>query len=125
MAKRSGNLKHLPDWKLYKMENNHRHCEERAPGAIYINSKIATKQSKIVVYRLLRRYLAAGLSYVLCPLLAMTLACVPALAQQTETQMLSGTGSDNTVNWEFFCTGGRNSGKWTTIPVPSNWEQQG
>jgi hypothetical protein len=48
-----------------------------------------------------------------------------ASAQQTETLMLSGTGSDNTVNWEFFCTEGRNSGKWTTIPVPSNWEQFG
>src|SRR5688572_32696263 len=98
MERRSDNLKHLPGWKLNKMENNHRHCEERAPGATYINSKIATKQSKIVTYRLLRRYLAAGLSYVLCPLLAMTLTGVPAFAQQTETQMLSGTGSDNTVN---------------------------
>lgn len=46
-------------------------------------------------------------------------------AQQTEIQYLSGTGSDKTVNWQFFCTAGRNSGKWTTIAVPSNWEQQG
>jgi beta-galactosidase/beta-glucuronidase len=46
-------------------------------------------------------------------------------AQQTEVQYLSGTGSDRTVNWQFFCTAGRNSGKWTTIPVPSNWEVQG
>src|SRR5688572_33404361 len=46
-------------------------------------------------------------------------------AQNTEIQYLSGTGSDKTVNWQFFCTAGRNSGKWTTIPVPSNWEQQG
>lgn len=45
--------------------------------------------------------------------------------QTTEVQMLSGTGSDKTVDWEFFCTEGRNSGKWTTIPVPSNWEQFG
>ncbi len=27
--------------------------------------------------------------------------------------------------WEFFCTGSRNSGFWTTIPVPSCWELQG
>jgi hypothetical protein len=74
---------------------------------------------------LLRRYLAAGAGYVLCPLLAMTMMRTEANAQQTETLMLSGTGSDKTVNWEFFCTAGRNSGKWTTIPVPSNWEQQG
>ncbi|MFL5739404.1 MAG: glycoside hydrolase family 2 TIM barrel-domain containing protein [Flavisolibacter sp.] len=46
-------------------------------------------------------------------------------AQKTETQYLSGTGSDNTVNWQFYCTDGMNSGKWTTIPVPSCWELQG
>ncbi|MBV5315317.1 MAG: hypothetical protein JZU47_18580 [Prolixibacteraceae bacterium] len=46
-------------------------------------------------------------------------------AQKTEIQYLSGTGSDHTVNWDFFCTEGRNSGKWTQIPVPSNWELQG
>ena len=47
------------------------------------------------------------------------------VAQQTEIKYLSGTGNDNTVNWEFQCTRGRNSGTWTTIPVPSNWEFQG
>src|SRR6201996_1465458 len=46
-------------------------------------------------------------------------------AQSTERKYLSGTGSDHTVSWKFFCTEGRNSGKWTTIPVPSNWELQG
>ena len=46
-------------------------------------------------------------------------------AQKTEKVFLSGTGSDHTVNWQFFLTEGRNSGKWTTIPVPSNWELQG
>ncbi|OUJ73519.1 glycoside hydrolase family 2 protein [Hymenobacter crusticola] len=46
-------------------------------------------------------------------------------AQTTETQYLSGTDKDHTVKWKFFCTAGRNSGKWTTIGVPSNWELQG
>ena len=46
-------------------------------------------------------------------------------AQKTEIQYLSGTGSDHTVNWDFFCTAGQNSGKWTKIAVPSNWELQG
>ncbi|MDP3912480.1 MAG: glycoside hydrolase family 2 TIM barrel-domain containing protein [Bacteroidota bacterium] len=46
-------------------------------------------------------------------------------AQKTEIQFLSGTGSDKTVDWDFFCTEGRNSGNWTKIPVPSNWELQG
>ncbi|MCB1129829.1 MAG: hypothetical protein KDN05_01795 [Verrucomicrobiae bacterium] len=44
---------------------------------------------------------------------------------ETESVYLSGTGADDTVPWEFFCTGGRNSGVWTTIPVPSCWELQG
>jgi hypothetical protein len=48
-----------------------------------------------------------------------------ASAQQTEKLYLSGTGEDQTVAWEFYCTAGSNSGKWTTIPVPSNWELQG
>lgn len=46
-------------------------------------------------------------------------------AQETVIQYLSGTGSDDTVDWEFYCTDGMNSGKWTTIPVPSCWELQG
>lgn len=46
-------------------------------------------------------------------------------AQQTEKKYLSGTGNDNTVNWDFFVTGGMNANKWSTIPVPSNWELQG
>ncbi|WEK17697.1 MAG: glycoside hydrolase family 2 TIM barrel-domain containing protein [Candidatus Pedobacter colombiensis] len=46
-------------------------------------------------------------------------------AQQTEQLYLSGTGNDDTVKWDFFCTAGMNSGKWTTIPVPSSWELQG
>ncbi len=45
--------------------------------------------------------------------------------QQTEIHYLSGTDKDHTVEWDFFCTGGRNSGKWSTIPVPSCWELQG
>ncbi len=49
----------------------------------------------------------------------------PLFAQQTEIRYLSDTGKDDTVNWDFQCTRGRNSGKWTTIPVPSNWELQG
>src|SRR5438105_10912057 len=48
-----------------------------------------------------------------------------ASSQKTERQYLSGTGKDDAVQWEFQCTAGRNSGKWTTIPVPSNWEFSG
>ena len=48
-----------------------------------------------------------------------------ASAQETIIQYLSGTDKDHTVQWDFFCTGGMNSGKWEKIAVPSNWELQG
>lgn len=47
------------------------------------------------------------------------------LSQETVIKYLSGIDKDHTIPWEFNCTGGRNSGKWTTIPVPSCWELQG
>ena len=47
------------------------------------------------------------------------------LAQHTIIQYLSGTDKDHTVPWDFMCTSGRNSGKWSKIPVPSCWEMQG
>ncbi|MBN1926355.1 MAG: hypothetical protein JW798_11020 [Prolixibacteraceae bacterium] len=43
----------------------------------------------------------------------------------TERVYLSGTGFNHTVTWDFFCSAGANSGKWTSIQVPSQWEQQG
>ncbi|MFC0318436.1 MULTISPECIES: glycoside hydrolase family 2 TIM barrel-domain containing protein [Olivibacter] len=46
-------------------------------------------------------------------------------AQEAKRLYLSGTGKDNRVNWEFYCTGGAHAGKWTSIPVPSNWELEG
>jgi len=54
-----------------------------------------------------------------------TCICTVATAQQTEKVYLSGTGSDHTVQWDFYCTGGMNAGKWTSIAVPSCWELQG
>ena len=58
-------------------------------------------------------------------LLALCLAGIPAAAQQTQTLYLSGTGLDDTVTWQFRCSDGQNSGKWSTIEVPSQWELQG
>lgn len=58
-----------------------------------------------------------------------TLALATTLAAQnlpqTERQYLSGHGCDDMVEWDFFCTDGRNSGKWTKIGVPSCWDLQG
>jgi len=52
--------------------------------------------------------------------------CVELLpAQETETLYLSGRGKGDPVRWDFYCTAGRDSGRWTTIGVPSNWELQG
>jgi hypothetical protein len=45
--------------------------------------------------------------------------------QDTQYQYLSGTDKDHTVNWDFYINTGQNSGKWSKIAVPSNWEQQG
>lgn len=46
-------------------------------------------------------------------------------AQKKETYFLSGKDNNSNVQWDFYCTGGRQSGYWTTIRVPSCWEQQG
>ncbi|WP_460557887.1 glycoside hydrolase family 2 protein [Ferruginibacter profundus] len=48
-----------------------------------------------------------------------------AICQQTEKVYLSGTGPGDAKQWQFFCTGGMNANKWTTIAVPSCWELQG
>jgi hypothetical protein len=48
-----------------------------------------------------------------------------ASAQETQIQYLSGHGKDDAVPWEFFCTSGANSGFWTNLPVPSQWDVKG
>jgi hypothetical protein len=53
------------------------------------------------------------------------LTSITTFSQSTITKYLSGTDKDHTVQWDFFCTGGRKSGVWTKIAVPSNWELQG
>jgi len=47
------------------------------------------------------------------------------LAQTKQIQYLSGTDTKHSVQWDFMCTAGRNSGAWKKIEVPSCWEQQG
>ncbi len=46
-------------------------------------------------------------------------------ADDTQFLYLSGKGKDDPVKWDFMCSAGQNSGKWSTIGVPSNWELQG
>lgn len=58
--------------------------------------------------------------------LFVALAVVSAFgAPEAERIYLSGKGPSDAVEWEFFCSEGRRSGEWTTLAVPSNWEQQG
>lgn len=46
-------------------------------------------------------------------------------ATQTVIHYLSGTGADQTVEWDFRISDGMRAGEWAKIPVPSNWEVQG
>ena len=52
-------------------------------------------------------------------------AAFAASAQPTAVQFLSGHGKDDAVPWKFFCTSGANSGVWTNLPVPSQWDVKG
>lgn len=60
-----------------------------------------------------------------CILFCCLLTADYVFAQQTEKVYLSGTGPTDARQWQFFCTGGMNANKWTTIAVPSCWELQG
>lgn len=46
-------------------------------------------------------------------------------AQSKEIQFLSGRDAEHTKEWDFWINGGRKSGVWSKINVPSHWEQQG
>ena len=48
-----------------------------------------------------------------------------AAGPETQIQYLSGTGKDDAVPWDFYCTAGMQSGVWKQIAVPSCWELQG
>jgi hypothetical protein len=58
-------------------------------------------------------------------LLPVAAGATEAAAPHTEVRYLSGHGPKDAVPWEFSVTGGRRAGQWATIPVPSQWEQQG
>lgn len=65
------------------------------------------------------------LSCLFAGLLLFNLSNTTANTTKKEILFLSGTDSENTVSWDFFCTSGRQSGYWAKIEVPSHWEQQG
>ena len=57
-------------------------------------------------------------------LLVLFLAFLPVKARKQKFNIFR-QDKDHTVQWDFFCTNGMNSGKWSKIDVPSNWELQG
>lgn len=71
-----------------------------------------------------RNYISVYLN-ILLPSLFLVIFCNGLFAQETERMYLTGTGNEDTKKWQFYCTSGMNSGKWTTIPVPSCWELHG
>lgn len=68
-------------------------------------------------------------AYLLLVLTSLTTLTLPASAAPavpvTEQRYLSGTGPATAVPWDFRVSAGRRAGPWSTIPVPSNWEQHG
>ncbi|UOG73279.1 glycoside hydrolase family 2 [Hymenobacter tibetensis] len=65
------------------------------------------------------------LSWLACAALFWSAPAAAQTSARKQVQYLSGTDNIHTKTWDFYCTGGRRSGAWTTIQVPSSWEQQG
>lgn len=58
-------------------------------------------------------------------LMACLLTSLGVQAVEINRIYLSGQDAATAVDWEFKISDGRNSGAWSTIPVPSNWEAEG
>ncbi len=60
-------------------------------------------------------------------LLTPLLLIFPAICFGTESERiyLSGTDATHTKTWDFYCSSGQNSKRWSKIEVPSCWELQG
>ena len=59
-----------------------------------------------------------------CGILAIA-GVMSVFAQSTRQLYLSGHDKDDAVPWKFFCTEGAQSGFWTNLVLPSNWELHG
>lgn len=69
--------------------------------------------------KLFGRILVASCFFACCPLL------FSAVDAQTTRFYLSGHGKDDAVPWQFMCSSGAQSGYWTNLVVPSQWEMDG
>ena len=74
---------------------------------------------KVILFNIMKR------TTTLLSALILALSLWAQTSVETQRQYLSGKGCDDMVEWDFFCTGGNNSGKWSKIGVPSCWELQG
>mgnify|MGYP006290430553 CR=1 FL=1 len=55
-------------------------------------------------------------------LVSLIILLIPVFLCGQQRIYLSGIDHASAVDWDFMISGGANSGTWTTIPVPSNWE---
>jgi len=62
---------------------------------------------------------------IICVISLILLGTLSYASQETITRYLSGHGCDDAVKWDFLCSDGAGSGRWTKIDVPSCWELQG
>lgn len=68
---------------------------------------------KVILFNIMKR------TTTLLSALILALSLWAQTSVETQRQYLSGKGCDDMVEWDFFCTGGNNSGKWSKIGVPS------
>ena len=58
-------------------------------------------------------------------LLLFTICAFASATPSSERLYLSGKSKDDPIDWQFKVSAGRKADRWTTIPVPSQWELQG
>lgn len=73
----------------------------------------------------MKRETTSAFVIILCLLCAVRAMAGQSAWPGTVRHYLSGIDKDSSVEWDFMCSSGRNSGKWTRIKVPSCWETQG
>lgn len=65
-----------------------------------------------------------SLKYRILPIILL-ICIVPVKGNAQKRIYLSGRDAATAIEWDFKISVGRNSGYWTSIPVPSNWETKG
>lgn len=96
------------------------------PFFSHINPKTDIFQTpRIIKYPCYFNFSGVFMKKIFCFLVFFILPGILTAGSNTEIQFLSGRGSDQTENWKFMVTAGRQANQWTEIPVPSCWEFHG